>query len=72
MTFTDKLPHQLPAFMNDIVARSQNHVDADMLVLSSLTAISALSKANMLADVFILTFSLCLLLLLRLVRVASC
>ena len=41
MTFTDKLPHQLPAFMNDIVARSQNHVDADMLVLSSLTAISA-------------------------------
>lgn len=41
MTFTDKLPHPLPAFMNDIVARSQNAVDADMLLLSSLTAISA-------------------------------
>lgn len=41
MTFTDKLPHPLPAFMNDIIARSQNHVDADMLLLSSLTAMSA-------------------------------
>lgn len=41
MTFTDKLPHSLPAFMNDIMSRAQNAVDADMLVLSSLTAISA-------------------------------
>ena len=41
ITFSDKLPHPLPGFMNDVVARSQNAVDADMLILSSLTAISA-------------------------------
>ena len=41
ITFSDKLPHPLPEFMNDVVARSQNAVDADMLILSSLTAISA-------------------------------
>jgi hypothetical protein len=41
ITFSDKLPHPLPRFMNDVVARSQNAVDADMLILSSLTAISA-------------------------------
>ena len=41
ITFSDKLPHPMPGFMNDIVSRSQNAVDADMLVLSSLTAISA-------------------------------
>lgn len=41
ITFSDKLPHPMPGFMNDVVARSQNAIDADMLVLSSLTAISA-------------------------------
>ncbi len=41
ITFSDKLPHPLPGFMNEVMSRSQNAVDADMLVLSSLTAISA-------------------------------
>jgi hypothetical protein len=40
-TFSDKVSEQLPLFLKNVVAKANSHQDADMLILGTLTVISA-------------------------------
>ena len=40
-TFSDKVSEQLPLFLKHVVAKANSHQDADMLILGTLTVISA-------------------------------